>query len=249
MDKKQGMLFIVGIGPGSLDGMTFRARAALERSEAVIGYTTYIRLIEPLVTGKEIIASGMTREEERCRQALTAARQGKIAALVSSGDSGLYGMAGLVLELMARDGSAADIAVEIVPGVPAFIAAGAAVGAPLMNDCAVVSLSDLLTPWETVEKRLRAAASGDFVTCLYNPKSASRTTQIERAVDIFLQHRGADTPAAVVRSVSRPEETIIMTTLGSVLDCDIDMLCLVIIGNSATATQGPWMITRRGYTL
>jgi precorrin-3B C17-methyltransferase len=249
MDKKQGMIFLVGIGPGSLDEMTLRARAALERSEVVAGYVTYVNLIEPLITGKRIIASGMTREEERCLKVIDAARQGNRVALISSGDSGLYGMAGLVLELMGRDGSAADIPVEIVPGVPAFIAAGAAVGAPLMNDCAIVSLSDLLTPWEKIEQRLTAAAIGDFVTCLYNPKSATRTEQIERAIDIFLQHRGADTPAAVVHSVSRPEEKITMTTLGRVLECEIDMRCLVIIGNSATMTQGAWMITRRGYAV
>jgi len=249
MDKKQGMIFLVGIGPGSPDEMTLRARAALERCDVVAGYTTYVRLIEPLITSKRVIASGMTREEERCLKALDEARQGNIVALISSGDSGLYGMAGLMLELMGRDGSALDIPVEIVPGVPAFIAAAAALGAPLMNDCAIVSLSDLLTPWKMIEKRLTAAAEGDFVTCLYNPKSATRTVQIVRAIEIFLQHRGAGTPAAIVRSVSRPEEKITMTTLGRVLHFDIDMLCLVIIGNSATMTQGSWMITRRGYAL
>jgi len=247
MDNKKGMLFIVGIGPGSLDDMTLRARAVLERCDTVVGYTTYIRLIEPLIAGKQVIASGMTREQERCLQALAEARSGKIVALISSGDSGVYGMAGLVLELLGSSSGAAEIPVEIVPGVPAFIAAAAALGAPLMNDCAIVSLSDLLTPWETIEKRLSAAAAGDFVTCLYNPKSSARTEQIERAIKIFLRHRGADTPAAIVRSVSRPEERIIRTTLARVPDFDIDMLCLVIIGNSATVTQGTWMITRRGY--
>lgn len=249
MDKKQGMIFLVGIGPGSIEDMTLRARAALERCDTVIGYTTYIKLIEPLIGGRQIIASGMTREQERCRRALDAARQGKIVALISSGDSGLYGMAGLMLELMGGDCEAEEIPVEIVPGVPAFIAAAAALGAPLMNDCAIVSLSDLLTPWEMIEKRLTAAAAGDFVTCLYNPKSATRTEQIAQAVQIFLRHRGADTPAAIVRSVSRPEENIVRTTLARVLDFDIDMRCLVIIGNSATIMQGTWMITRRGYSV
>lgn len=249
MDKKQGMIFLVGIGPGSPDEMTLRARAVLERCQVVVGYTTYIRLIEPLINGRQVIASGMTREKERCQKVLDEARKGKIVALISSGDSGLYGMAGLMLELMGKDKSAEEIPVEIVPGVPAFIAAAAVLGAPLMNDCAIVSLSDILTPRETIEKRLAAAAAGDFVTCLYNPKSATRIAQIEQAIEIFLKHRGADTPAAIVRSVSRPEEKITMTTLGRVLDYDIDMLCLVIIGNSATVTQGAWMITRRGYTI
>jgi precorrin-3B C17-methyltransferase len=215
----------------------------------VVGYTTYIKLIEPLINNRQIIASGMTREQERCRRALDEARQGKTVALISSGDSGLYGMAGLMLELMGRDPEAEKIPVEIVPGVPAFIAAAAALGAPLMNDCAIVSLSDLLTPWEIIEKRLTAAAAGDFVTCLYNPKSATRTEQIAQAVHIFLRHREADTPAAIVRSVSRPEENIVRTTLARVLDFDIDMLCLVIVGNSATVMQGSWMITRRGYSV
>jgi precorrin-3B C17-methyltransferase len=249
MDKKQGMLFLVGIGPGRLDEMTLRARAVLERCDLVAGYTTYIRLIEPLIAGKQVIASGMTREQERCRRAIDEARQGKTVALISSGDSGLYGMAGLVLELMESDGEADEIPVEIVPGVPAFIAAAAALGAPLMNDCAIVSLSDLLTPWETIEKRLTAAASGDFVTCLYNPKSATRTAQIEQAIKIFSAHREADTPAAIVRSVTRPEEYIVKTTLGHILDYDMDMLCLVIIGNSSTLMQGTWMITSRGYAI
>jgi len=249
MDKKQGMIVLVGIGPGNLEDMTLRARAALERADTVVGYSTYIKLVEPLTRGREIIASGMTREQERCRMAIDEALQGKTVALISSGDSGVYGMAGLLLELLGNSGLAEKIPVEIVAGVPAFIAAAAALGAPLMNDCAIVSLSDLLTPWELIEKRLAAAAEGDFVTCLYNPKSATRTGQIDRAIHIFRRHRDNDTPAAIVRSVTRPEEHIVRTTLTHVLDFDMDMLCLVIIGNSATRMQGEWMITPRGYTL
>ena len=245
----EGMLFLVGIGPGSLEEMTVRAKNILQAADTVIGYTTYIRLIYPLLAGKEVIESGMTREKERCQRALEEALQGKKVALISSGDSGIYGMSGLLLELMEKDRCAREIAVEMAPGVPAFVAAAAAVGAPLMNDFAAISLSDLLTPWEAIEKRLAAAATGDFVTCLYNPKSSKRTSQIERAVEIFCNYRDHHTPCAIVRSVSRPEQSITMTSLDHLKDCFIDMLCLVIIGNSQTALHGTWMVTSRGYEL
>jgi precorrin-3B C17-methyltransferase len=248
MDNK-GMLFLVGIGPGSLEEMTVRAKNILQAADTVIGYTTYIRLIYPLLAGKEVIESSMTREKERCLRAIDEALQGKKVALVSSGDSGIYGMSGLLLELMDKDNRAREIPVEMVPGVPAFVAAAAAVGAPLMNDFAAISLSDLLTPWDVIEKRLVAAASGDFVTCLYNPKSSRRTFQIEKASEIFYRHRDRTTPCAIVRSVSRPEQSIIMTSLEHLKDCFIDMLCMVIIGNSQTALHGKWMITSRGYEL
>ena len=182
MDNKKGMLFIVGIGPGSLDDMTLRARAVIERCDTVVGYTTYIRLIEPLIAGKQVIASGMTREQERCLQALDEARSGKIVALISSGDSGVYGMAGLVLELSGRESSAEEIPIEIVSGVPAFIAAAAALGAPLMNDCAIVSLSDLLTPWATIEKRLSGSGSRRFCDVPLQPEE-QRKNRADRAGD------------------------------------------------------------------
>jgi precorrin-3B C17-methyltransferase len=248
MDNK-GMLFLVGIGPGSLDEMTVRAKNILQAADTVIGYTTYIRLIYPLLAGKQVIESGMTREKERCQRAIDEVLQGRKVALISSGDSGIYGMSGLLLELMDKDIRAREIAVEMAPGVPAFVAAAAAVGAPLMNDFAAISLSDLLTPWETIEKRLAAAAAGDFVTCLYNPKSSKRTVQIERAVEIFSKHRDHHTPCAIVRNVSRPEQSITMTSLEHLQDYFIDMLCLVIIGNSQTALHGKWMVTSRGYEL
>jgi precorrin-3B C17-methyltransferase len=245
----QGMLFLVGIGPGNLEEMTVRAKNILRAADTVIGYTTYVRLMDPLLAGKEVIESGMTREKERCLRAIDEALKGKKVALISSGDSGIYGMSGLLLELLDNDNRAREVSIEMVPGVPAFVAAAAAVGAPLMNDFAAISLSDLLTPWEAIEKRLVAAASGDFVTCLYNPKSSSRTIQVERAVEIFCRHRDRKTPCAIVRSVSRPEQSITMTPLEDLKDCFIDMLCLVIIGNSQTALRGPWMITSRGYAL
>ena len=247
--NNKGMLFLVGIGPGSLAEITVRAKNILQAADTVIGYTTYIRLIYPLLAGKEVIESGLTREIERCQRAIDEALQGKKVALISSGDSGIYGMSGLLLELMDKDSRAGKIPVEMVPGVPAFVAAAAAVGAPLMNDFAAISLSDLLTPWDAIEKRLAAAAAGDFVTCLYNPKSSKRTFQIERAVEIFSTYRDHHTPCAIVRSVSRPEQSITMTSLEHLKNCSIDMRCLIIIGSSQTALRGPWMITSRGYAL
>jgi precorrin-3B C17-methyltransferase len=247
--KAQGKLFVVGIGPGAAEEMTLRVRHVLETCDTIIGYKTYIDLIRSLVAGKEIIASGMTQEKERCNSALEKTLQGKRVALISGGDSGVYGMAGLLIELAQKEKCTADIALEIVPGIPAFIAAAAALGAPLMNDFAVVSLSDLLTPWEKIEQRLTAAARGDFVVCLYNPKSKRRTFQIERAVEILRASRAPQTPCAIVRSVSRPEQKVTRTTLQQLLEHDIDMLCMVIIGNADSAIHGQWMVTARGYAL
>ncbi|MFC1592318.1 precorrin-3B C(17)-methyltransferase [Thermodesulfobacteriota bacterium] len=243
----KGKLFVVGIGPGSLDDMTLRARRALEGCDVVVGYTKYIELVRPLCEDKVIIASGMGGEIERCRAALREALLGKQVALVSSGDAGIYGMAGLVLEIAHSKDIEDTGAIEIIPGVPAFAAAAARVGAPLMHDFASISLSDLLTAWEKIEKRLEAAAQADFVTCLYNPKSKKRTFQIERAREIFLQQRNKNTPCAIVRNVSRSDESAVITTLDALLQHEIDMFCMVIIGNSETRSSGPWLITPRGY--
>jgi len=247
MIKRTGKLFIIGIGAGRLDELTLRARKAIASSQVIVGYSRYTGLIAPLCKGKIVIASGMGREVERCEAALREALLGKKVALVSSGDSGIYGMAGLVLEIALRKGIDNRSAIEIIPGVPAFVAAAALVGAPLMNDFAVVSLSDLLTPWKTVEKRLDAAAQGDFVVCLYNPKSKRRITQLTKARKIFLKYRSKSTPCAVLRNVSRHGESIKLTTLGDLLKQTIDMQCIVIIGNSQTDSNGGWLLTSRGY--
>jgi len=249
MIKRNGKLFIVGIGAGDLDEMTLRARKAIASSQVIVGYSRYTGLIAPLCKGKIVIASGMGREAERCEAALREALLGKKVALVSSGDSGIYGMAGLVLEIALRKGIDDRSAIEIIPGVPAFVAAAALVGAPLMNDFAVVSLSDLLTPWKTIEKRLHAAAQGGFVTCLYNPKSSRRVAQISKARKIFLKYRSKGTPCAVLRNVSRHGETIKVSTLGELLKQTIDMHSIVIIGNSQTDRNGEWLMTSRGYNL
>jgi len=237
-------LHIVGIGPGDLKHMTFEAREAIESSEIVVGYATYLKLIEPLLAGKEMVSTGMTREVERCREAIRLAREGKTVALVSSGDAGVYGMAGLVLELTPPD----SVEVVIVPGVSAVQAAAAVLGAPLMHDFAVISLSDLLTPWELIERRLEAAAAADFVVALYNPRSKGRTRHIERAREILLQSRAPETPVGIVRNACRDNEEKIVTTLADLPLERIDMFSLVMVGNSATFVDGQGrMVTPRGY--
>jgi adenosylcobyric acid synthase len=260
-------LFVVGIGPGGLKHMTFEAREALAAAEVVVGYKTYLDLVTPLLAGKEVVSSGMMKEEERCLAALRSAASGRTVALVSGGDAGIYGMAGLVLELadnqekapypVAAAGAAlAEVAasplqtpeIVIVPGVSALQAAAAVLGAPLMHDFAVVSLSDLLTPWAAIEKRLAAAAAADFVIALYNPKSKGRVWQIARARELFLAVRSPETPVGIVRNACRPGEERVVTTLTGMLDHDIDMFSLVIIGNSATFVDGEGrMVTPRGY--
>ena len=247
MRQTGGRLFVVGIGPGSLDEMTARARRAIEDSDVIVGYDSYIDLIQPLCAGKVIISSGMGLEVERCEAALREGLVGRTVSIISSGDAGIYGMAGLVLEIAQKKGIEHPEAIEIVPGVPAFVAAAALVGAPLMNDFASISLSDLLNPWEKIEKRLAAAAAGDFVTCLYNPRSKKRISQIKKARDIFLKHRSPDTPCAVLRNIARDGQKVELATLDTLLAHEIDMLSLVIIGNSETEQMGNWMVTKRGY--
>lgn len=247
MIKRSGKLYIVGIGPGGSDDMTARARRAIAASRVVVGYSRYIERIAPLCRGKIVVASGMGKEVERCAAALREALMGKKVALVSGGDAGIYGMAGLVLEMALHKGISDRRAIEIIPGVPAFAAGAARCGAPLMNDFAVVSLSDLLTPWTRIAKRLTAAAQGDFVVCLYNPQSSRRTTQLSRARSIFMKYRSGATPCAVLRHVAGQDESVKITTLQDLLKHRIDMHSMVIIGNSQTRADGAWLITGRGY--
>ncbi len=256
-------LFVVGIGPGDLKHMTFEAREAIESADVVVGYATYLDLIGPLLVGKEVVSSGMMREVERCQEALAIAGSGKTVALVSSGDAGVYGMAGLVLELAAqevgahcmrpgdsdeRPPSLAKSEIVIVPGVSAVQAAAAVLGAPLMHDFAVISLSDLLTPWQTIRQRLAAAAAADFVVALYNPRSKGRVTQIEEARAILLASRPPQTPVGIVRNACRAGEEKVVTTLAGMLDFEIDMFSIVIIGNAASFVDGEGrIVTPRGY--
>ena len=241
----QGKLFVVGIGPGNPLDRTVRAERTIRSSDVVAGYDRYIELCRDLLKDKKIISSGMTKERERCRKAIDAALDGKRVSLVSSGDSGIYGMAGLALEMIREMDVRLEI--EIVPGVSAAQAGAATLGAPLMLDFACVSLSDLLVGWEEIEKRLVSLAQADIVTVLYNPKSKKRTWQIEKVRKIFLEKRRENTPVGIVRDASLPQQSIVLTDLDNFLEAPMDMRSLVIIGNSRTAVIGPWMVTTRGY--
>lgn len=240
-------LFLVGIGPGNMEHMSPRAIAVIEEADIVVGYKTYINLIKQLTSGKEIISTGMRREVDRAKLAVDEALKGKCVAIVSSGDPGIYAMASVVFEYLRE--SDIEIDVEVVPGITAASAAAACLGSPLGHDFAVISLSDLLTPWETIERRLDSAARADFVLVLYNPKSRGRKEQIHRAVEILKKYRDAATPVGIVKNAMREEETTKITTLGDMLNCKIDMLTTIIVGNSETFVYKGKMATPRGYKL
>ncbi|MGI9953215.1 precorrin-3B C(17)-methyltransferase [Moorellaceae bacterium AZ2] len=245
----QGSLAIIGLGPGDCQDMTPRAREALVKAEVVVGYGPYLDLIPTLLAGKEIIATGMRGEVERCRRAVRRAAQGARVAVVSGGDAGVYGMAGLVLEILHREGLKRQVTVEVIPGVTAATAAAAVLGAPLMHDFAVISLSDRLTPWELIARRIELAAQGDLVIVFYNPRSRGRPGHLSRAREIILRYRSGNTPVGVVRLAGRPGEERWLSDLNSFLDLPIDMLTTVIIGNSQTRVLNGWMVTPRGYRL
>ncbi len=238
---------VIGIGPGNLEEMTPRARTAMEEADLIVGYNTYIDLVEEHFPGKTFLRSGMTREVERCRLVLEKAEEGNKVALISSGDSGIYGMAGIMLEVANQAQS--RIPVEIIPGITAAGAAAAVLGAPLMHDFAVISLSDLLTPLDLIYHRVEQAAMGDFILCLYNPKSKKRTQAIEKVQEILLKHQKGDTPVGIVRNACRENESSCITDLKGMLEADIDMFSVVIIGNSSTYVEGGKIITPRGYHL
>ncbi len=244
-----GRLWLVGTGPGRLEQITPAAQAAIASADVVIGYSLYMNLVAALLHPGQIVeALPITQERQRAERAIALAQWGLTVAVISSGDCGIYGMAGLVLEqLQAQGWDGQTPAVQVFPGISALQAAASRVGAPLMHDFCAISLSDLLTPWPVIERRLAAAAAADFVTALYNPKSQTRTEQIAIAQRIFLDHRAVDTPVALVRAAYRNEEQITLTTLGQLLDCPIDMLTTVVIGNQSTRFHEGWMITPRGY--
>lgn len=229
--------------------MSRRALDALVEAEAIVGYDTYIALINPLIKEKEVVSTGMMRETERCRKAIEFASAGKTVAVVSSGDPGIYGMAGLVLELTLQMEEKVRPEVEVIPGISAVNASAALLGAPLMHDFAVISLSDLLTPWGTIVKRVEMAAAADFVLAIYNPKSKKRVSHIEEVQKIILAHRSSTTPVGIVREAGRSGETTTISTLEKFAQEEIDMFSLVIIGNSHTFVQDGVMVTPRGYTL
>lgn len=244
-----GRIMLVGLGPGSHEHLTARARAAIAEADTVIGYVTYIRLVAELLEGKEVIRKSMTEELDRAIEAFERARQGRKVALISSGDAGVYGMAGPTFEVLFQAGWTPEsgIEVEIIPGASALNTCAALVGAPLTHDFCAISLSDLLTPWPTIARRLDAVAAADFVVALYNPKSGRRTRQIVEARRLFLRHRRPDTPVAIVKSAYRPRQRIELTTLERMTECDIGMLSTVLIGNSNTFVRHGLMVTPRGY--
>ncbi len=229
--------------------MTPKAARAIEDSEIIVGYSTYIAIIRDLIAGKEIVGNGMRQEVDRCQKAVDLAAEGKRVAVVSSGDPGVYGMAGLVLELAEKLPKEQRPAVEIIPGLTAANTSAAALGAPLMHDYAVISLSDLMTPWDQIKKRAHLAAEGDFVIALYNPKSRERVDYLNQIRDIVLEYRKSSTPVGIVRKAGRPGMNITITTLEDLPDADVDMQSTVIIGNSRTYVADGRMITPRGYTL
>ena len=237
-------LYVVGIGPGAAADMTTRAAAALEEAQVIVGYGVYNDLIRPLFPDKEYLETPMRKETERCRMAIDAALSGKIVAMVCSGDAGVYGMAGLVLEL--AEGEAA-LDVKIVPGVTAALSGAALLGAPLGHDFAVISLSDLLTPWEKIEKRLELAAEADLCMAIYNPSSMKRADYLRRACDILLRRASPDTICGVARSIAREGEETHVMTLKDLREYKADMFTTVFVGNSQTRLIDGRMVTPRGY--
>ena len=236
---------VIGLGPGGGADLTGRARAALEGCDLLVGYTAYIDLVKDQFPDKETLSTGMRREVDRCRAAVEAALTGKSVAVVCSGDSGVYGMAGLIYEV-AQEYDPIDI--EVVPGITAACGGAAVLGAPLTHDFAVVSLSNLLTPWEKIEARLTAAARADFVLCLYNPASRSRPDYLRRACDILLAAgKSPDTVCGTVRNIGRAGEEAGLLTLGQLRDTQVDMFTTVFVGNSQTKVLGGKMVTPRGY--
>lgn len=247
--NRKGKLFLVGFGPGDHDHLTFRAKAAIGEAEVIIGYRTYINLVKELIDGKQVIYTGMTEELARARKAIELAYEGKKVALISSGDIGIYGMAGPCFELLKemewKPGGGIDV--EVVPGVTAVTSCASALGAPLVHDFCSISLSDLLTPWDIIEQRIEAAAKADFVIALYNPKSGRRTRQIQETQKILLKYRSPETPVGLVKSCKRDMESVVVTDLKDMLNHEIGMLTTVIIGNTNSFRYLDFIVTPRGY--
>ena len=237
-------VYAVGIGPGGKQYMTQQAADVLEEADVLCGYPVYLDLVAPHFPGKEMLSTPMKKETERCRMALEAAQQGKTVAMVCSGDAGVYGMAGLMLELA---GEYPGTEIKVVAGVTAALSGGAVLGAPLGHDFCVISLSDLLTPWELIEKRLRCAAKGDFAVCLYNPGSHKRKDYLQKACEILLEEKDPGTPCGLVRNIGREGEEKQILTLRELRDTEVDMFTTVFIGSKGTEILGESLVTRRGY--
>ena len=239
------MIQVVGTGPGNSDYLTPAAEKALAAADVVVGYRTYLDLIQDLLQGKTVISSSMLQEVDRCMKAFELAESGQRVVMVSGGDPGIYAMAGLIYEIAVQKDS--KIPISVIPGLAAVNSCAARLGAPLMHDFATISLSDLLTPMEVIEKRLHAAASADFVIALYNPKSKKRTENIKKAQEILLLYRKGSTPVGIVSAAMRDDEVVTVTDLAGMLEADINMQSTVIIGNSTTFSWHGQMITPRGY--
>ena len=237
-------VYVVGLGPGDSQHLTAEARQALEAAEVLCGYGVYVDLVAPLFPGKEVYTTPMKRELERCRWALETAATGRTTAMVCSGDAGVYGMAGPLLELAA---DYPEVEVTVVPGITAALSGAAVLGAPLGHDFCVISLSDLLTPWETIARRLECAAAGDFSLCLYNPSSHKRRDYLRRACDILLQSRDAETVCGWVRNIGRSGQESRILTLGQLREEEVDMFTTVFVGSSTTHLTAGRMVTPRGY--
>ena len=241
------MIYVIGIGPGSRDLMTQEAIAAMEDAEVIVGYKTYIKLVEDFIKDKEVVQNGMRKEVDRCQDAIDIAKTGKKVAVISSGDAGIYGMAGLILELITKQNL--DIPVKVVPGVTASIGAASVLGAPIMHDFCHISLSDLMTPWEVIEKRLRLAAEADFVICLYNPRSKGRSEHLAKAFKIMGEFKDGSTPVGIVKDVGRADQEKFICTFDTMDFERVDMTTMVIIGNKSTYVKDDLIITPRGYTV
>lgn len=235
---------MIGIGPGNAEKMTIEADAVLRECQVVAGYNTYIKLIEKRFPDKEYIVNGMREEVKRCRLALEAADSGKTTAMICSGDAGVYGMAGIILELSEEY---KDVKIEIIPGITAALSGGAVLGAPLGHDFAVISLSDLLTPWDRIEKRILAAAVTDMAICIYNPMSYTRRDYLRKACEIILENQSNELICGYVRNIGREGEKAVVTSLGKLKDMELDMFTTVFIGNSQTRLINGRMVTPRGY--
>ena len=237
-------IYVVGIGPGAYEQMTVKAADVLRQSDVIIGYTVYIDLVRDHLPGKQFLSTPMTKETDRCRMAFSEARKGKTVSVICSGDAGIYGMAGLMYEIGAQY---PDTELEVIPGVTAATAGAALLGAPLIHDFCVISLSDLLTPWETIEKRILAASRADFSVCLYNPSSKKRRDYLKKACELMLKYKSPDTVCGIVKNIGREGEEKSLLTLQELKDAEADMFTTVFVGNSQTKNLSEAMVTPRGY--
>ena len=243
-------VYVIGMGPGAYEQMTVKAVRTLEKCDVIVGYTVYIELLKEYFPDKRYLTTSMRQEAARCRMAFEEAAKGAVTAMVCSGDAGIYGMAGLMYEIGEEY---PEVAIEVIPGVTAALGGSAVLGAAVGHDVSLISLSDLLTPWELIEERLRCAAKADFVICLYNPSSRKRADYLKRACEIFLRYKSSDTVCGIVKNIGRDGETKKVMTLAELKDYEADMFTTVFIGNSRTEKsvlgRQNWMVTPRGYRI